>query len=73
MLGPNRFNELTRTTPSTNVGIDPNIRQSYTDQILLGIERQLFPDFSLVGQYINQEAYTYLSWRNDGRVVPYFD
>ena len=26
----------------------------------------------LVSQYVNQEAYTYLSWRNDGRPVPNF-
>ncbi len=54
VLGPNHFQELNRTTPSTNVGIDPNIRQSYTDQFLVGIERQLFPDFSLTAQYINR-------------------
>jgi prepilin-type processing-associated H-X9-DG protein len=25
-----------------------------------------------ISQYINQETYTYLSWRNDSRVVPNF-
>ncbi|MCI0700439.1 MAG: DUF1559 domain-containing protein [Planctomycetia bacterium] len=34
----------------------------------------VFADGSVrfIGQYINQETYTYLSWRNDGRVIPNF-
>jgi hypothetical protein len=54
VLGPNNFKELSRTTPATNLGIDPNIKQSYIDQLLVGIERQLFPDFSLTAQYIQR-------------------
>jgi outer membrane receptor protein involved in Fe transport len=54
VLGPNNFRELTRRSPATNLGIDPNIRQSYLDQYLLGIERQLMPDLSLTAQYIKR-------------------
>jgi prepilin-type processing-associated H-X9-DG protein len=34
----------------------------------------VFADGSVrfVGQFINQETYTYLSWRNDGRPIPNF-
>jgi prepilin-type N-terminal cleavage/methylation domain-containing protein/prepilin-type processing-associated H-X9-DG protein len=34
----------------------------------------LFVDGSVhfISQYINQETYTYLSWRNDGRTIPSF-
>jgi hypothetical protein len=52
VLGPNRFSEIDRRNPSTNLGIDPNIRQSYVNQFLIGLERELIPNFSLTGQYI---------------------
>ena len=68
VLGPNRFQELNRTTPSTNVGIDPNIRQSHTDQFLAGIERQLFPDFSLTAQYINRRFRDFMGFIDTGSV-----
>jgi len=35
----------------------------------------VFSDGSVrfISQFINQQTYTYLSWRNDGRPVPSFD
>ncbi|HET9832730.1 MAG TPA: TonB-dependent receptor [Vicinamibacterales bacterium] len=68
VLAPGKFQELTRTTPSTNVGIDPNIRQSYTDQFLVGIERQLIPNFSLVAQYINRRFRDIMGFIDTGSV-----
>jgi hypothetical protein len=68
VLGPNRFQELTRRTPATNVGIDPNIKQSHTDQFLAGIERQLFPDFSLTAQYINRRFRDFMGFIDTGSI-----
>jgi outer membrane receptor protein involved in Fe transport len=68
VLGPNNFKELSRTTPATNLGIDPNIKQSYIDQLLLGIERQLFPDFSLTAQYIQRNFKDFMGFIDTGSV-----
>jgi hypothetical protein len=68
VLGPGQFHELTRRTPATNVGIDPNIRQSFTDQFLGGIERQLFPDFSLTAQYINRRFRDFMGFIDTGSI-----
>ena len=68
VLGPNRFLELTRRSPATNLGIDPNIRQSYTDQFLFGIERQLFPDFSLTAQGISRRFRDFMGFIDTGSV-----
>ncbi len=68
VLGPNHFQELNRTTPSTNVGIDPNIRQSHTDQFLVGIERQLVPNFSLTAQYINRRFRDFMGFIDTGSI-----
>lgn len=52
VLGPNRFNEIDRRSPATNLGIDPNIKQSYVNQFIVGLERELLPNFSATVQYI---------------------
>ena len=54
VLGPNRFNEIDRRSPATNLGIDPHIRQSYVNQFLVGLERELIPNFSATVQYITR-------------------
>jgi hypothetical protein len=68
VLGPNNFKELNRRTPSTNIGIDPNIRQSYVDQVLLGLERQLMPNFSLTGQFISRRFRDFMGFIDTGSV-----
>jgi TonB dependent receptor/Carboxypeptidase regulatory-like domain len=68
VLGPGQFQELTRTTPSTNVGIDPNIKQSYIDQFLVGVERQLFPSFSLTAQVISRRFKDIMGFIDTGSV-----
>lgn len=54
VLGPNNFQEINRVTPASNFGLDSDVRQAYVEQILLGIERELFGDVSLKLQYINR-------------------
>src|SRR5262249_9657530 len=66
VLGPNNFRELTRRSPATNLGIDPNVRQSYVDQVLLGVERQLIPDFSITGQYIKRNFRDFMGFVDTG-------
>ncbi|HEY1912952.1 MAG TPA: TonB-dependent receptor [Vicinamibacterales bacterium] len=66
--GPNDFTELTRRTPATNVGIDPNIRQSYVDQFLVGFERQLMPQFSATVQYIKRNFRDFMGFIDTGSV-----
>jgi outer membrane receptor protein involved in Fe transport len=68
VLGPNRFVELNRRSPATNLGIDPNIRQSYVNQVLLGIERQLIPDLSITGQYIGRRFRDFMGFIDTGSV-----
>jgi hypothetical protein len=68
VLGPNRFQELTRRSPATNLGIDPNIRQSYTDLFLAGVERQLFPNFSLTAQVISRRFRDFMGFVDTGSI-----
>jgi Carboxypeptidase regulatory-like domain/TonB dependent receptor len=68
VISPNNFRELNRRTPSANVGIDPNIRQSYVDQFLGGIERQLLPDFSLTAQVISRRFKDFMGFIDTGSV-----
>jgi prepilin-type N-terminal cleavage/methylation domain-containing protein/prepilin-type processing-associated H-X9-DG protein len=63
---------------SCSAGANP-MRSSANYAVSLGFKSRhpqganfAFADGSVrfVNQFINQEAYTYLSWRNDGRVIP---
>ena len=47
VLGPNRFQEVSRFDPATGVGMDPDITQSFVDQYFLGVEREVFRDLSV--------------------------
>jgi hypothetical protein len=60
--GPGNYTELTRLTPANNLLVDPNIKQAYMDQYMVGIERELFADFSLSAQYIDRESKDQFNW-----------
>jgi carboxypeptidase family protein/TonB-dependent receptor-like protein len=68
VLGPNNFHEIDRKSPATNVGIDPNIRQSYIDQFLVGLERELFPNFSTTVQYIRRNFRDFMGFIDTGSI-----
>ncbi len=68
VLGPNRFVEVDRRNPSTNLGLDPNIRQSFVDQFLVGIERELLPNFSTTVQYIKRDFKDFMGFIDTGSV-----
>jgi len=68
VLGPNQFNEIDRRDPANNLGIDPNIRQSYTDSFLVGLERELFPTFSTTVQYIRRNFRDFMGFVDTGSI-----
>ena len=62
VLGPNNYQELTRFTPAGNQFVNPNIKQPVMDQLLIGIERELFNDFSVNVQYIHRDSKDQYGW-----------
>jgi hypothetical protein len=59
---PGNYTELTRLTPANNLLVDSNIKQAYMDQYMVGIERELFTDFSLSAQYIQRNSDDQFNW-----------
>ncbi|HEY7285051.1 MAG TPA: TonB-dependent receptor [Vicinamibacterales bacterium] len=68
VLGPNNFNEIDRRDPSTNLGLDPNIRQSYVDQYLVGFEREVASNFSATVQYIRRNFRDFMGFVDTGSI-----
>ena len=68
VLGPNRFNELSRRSPATNLGLDPNIKQSHVDQFIAGLERELVPNFSATVQVIRRNFRDFMGFIDTGTV-----
>jgi hypothetical protein len=60
-LGPD-CEEVGRFTPEGNFGIDDQITHSYVDQFVLGLERELFPTFSLQVQYIKRNFRNFMGF-----------
>jgi len=54
VLAPDTFVPVTTTTPDGRVAVDDNLRHAFVDQYVVGVERELFPDVSLVVQYIGR-------------------
>jgi hypothetical protein len=54
VLGPDNFQVINPGTAPGSFGIDDSISQAYMDQYTVGIERELFPAFSLKVQYIRR-------------------
>ena len=52
VLAPGQFVELNRQALPNNVAIDPDIANGYVDQFVVGLERQLWANVSVLGQYI---------------------
>jgi hypothetical protein len=68
VLGPNRFSELSRRTPASNLGIDPDIKQSYVNQFIVGLERELIPNFSATVQAIRRNFRDFMGFVDTGTV-----
>jgi hypothetical protein len=55
VLGPDNYQIINPGTPPGNFAIDEDISQAYMDQYTVGVERELFPAFSLKIQYIRRD------------------
>jgi hypothetical protein len=66
-IGPDCV-ELDRFEPENNFGIDADIKHSYLDQYLIGVERELFTDFSLQLQYIRRNFEDFVAFVDTGSI-----
>jgi hypothetical protein len=66
--GPNRFTEINRSTLPSNFAIDDDLVHPYTEQFLVGVERELFPQFSLQAQFIRRNFENNLGFIDTGSI-----
>jgi len=66
VLGPNEFEEIDRVDVANNVGIDQNVKPSYVDQYIAGIEHELMPDLSVQVQYIRRNYKNFMGFVDTG-------
>lgn len=62
VVSADEFRELYRFLPSTGFAIDPNVRHSYVEEYLLGLERSLPAGISINAQYIRRRFKDTLSF-----------
>jgi hypothetical protein len=68
VLGENDFDIIDTADVANNVGMDPDIKPSYVDQYLAGIERELFPDLSVQVQYIRRNYREFMGFIDTGSI-----
>ena len=70
VLGPGVFSDPLFTIDYSKdvYGIASNIKQSYVDQYLIGVERELFPDFAVTAQYIKRNFRNFLGFTDTGSI-----
>ena len=61
-LEANEFIELTEFESSRNRAVDPNYQQPYTDQFIIGFERELTNDLALSLNYTHKRGRNYPAW-----------
>ncbi|HET7293775.1 MAG TPA: TonB-dependent receptor [Vicinamibacteria bacterium] len=63
-LANNRFFEdtLVQTASNQNQRVDPNYKNPYTDQFIIGFERELFKDVGVQLNYIHKKSRDYGAW-----------
>jgi hypothetical protein len=64
--GPDDFTIIDTVDVSNNVGMDPNIKPSYVDQYLAGIEREFMKDLSVQVQYIRRKYKDFMGFIDTG-------
>ncbi len=62
VLGPDRFQELSRFDPQTGVGMDAAITQSFVDQYVLGLEREVLRDFSVRVEVVRRQFKNFMGF-----------
>jgi hypothetical protein len=66
VLGTNDFEIIDTIDVANNVGIDPDVKPSYVDQYVAGIERELIPDLSVQVQYIRRNYENFMAFTDTG-------
>ncbi len=62
------WHEISRRTPAGPRRIDPDIRHSYVDQVVVGAERQVRGDLSVQAQYIHRHFDQFMKFVMTGAV-----
>jgi hypothetical protein len=57
---------LSAFTPEGNFAIDDDIRHSYVDQFLIGLEREILPNFSVQAQYVRRDFNDFIAFTDVG-------
>lgn len=68
VTGPNQFREIDRSEPADDFAIDRNIKHSYVDQYVVGVERELLSDVSVLAQVIRRDFGNYMGMTDTGSV-----
>jgi len=64
---------ISHVDPLVNIGIDPNLRSPYSDQYSVGIDRELFPEFTLSLTGIYKKSKDMVATLNKGGVYEQTD
>ncbi len=68
--------DLTLVSDNTNLKVDPNFKNPYTDQFIVGIEREIVKDLGISVNYVHKRGKRYGGWletRGVYETVPYVD
>jgi hypothetical protein len=53
-------------TPEGNFAVDGDIKHSYVDQFLVGLEREIMPNFSVQAQYVRRDFNDFIAFTDVG-------
>lgn len=67
-VGPEDYVVLSSSSPRDNFAIDPDLDHSFMNQVVVGVERELFSDFSLQAQYIRRRFDTFMGLVDTGSI-----
>ena len=71
VLGPGQFQEMSRSGgPASLAGlaIDSNVKHSYTEEYLVGVEREIWARVSVRGQYVRRSVKDAVGWIDLGSI-----
>ncbi len=54
VVGPDQFVEISRSTSQNNYRVDPDVSSAYFDQYVVGVERELWPQWSMTAQVVRR-------------------
>jgi outer membrane receptor protein involved in Fe transport len=66
-----QFGELVQISSNENLGVDPDYSSPYTDQLIVSLERELFPSVGGYVNYVNKRGREIAGWEEtQGTYVP---